>query len=92
MQFVNIDVVDIDLNSIEILKELVAKIDIPNNIHINYINADFLLHKFDKRYDIVVGNPPYKKLTKEKQLLAKYKIGVSNKDTNNIFSFFIEKR
>lgn len=48
VQFVNIDVVDIDLNSIEILKELVAKIDIPNNIHINYINADFLLHKFDK--------------------------------------------
>lgn len=83
--------VDIDANSLEILKELVAKIDVPNNIHINYINADFLLHNFDKKYDIVVGNPPYKKLTKEKQLLAKYKIGASNKDTNNIFSFFIEK-
>ena len=91
VQSVNIDVVDIDANSLEILKELVAKIDVPNNIHINYINADFLLHNFDKRYDIVVGNPPYKKLTKEKQLLAKYKIGASNKDTNNIFSFFIEK-
>ena len=91
VQSVNIDVVDIDANSIEILKELVAKIDVPKNIHINYINADFLLHTFDKRYDIVVGNPPYKKLTKEKQLLAKYKTGISNKDTNNIFSFFIEK-
>jgi DNA (cytosine-5)-methyltransferase 1 len=91
VQSVNIDVVDIDANSLEILKELVAKIDGPNNIHINYINADFLLHNFDKKYDIVVGNPPYKKLTKEKQLLAKYKIEASNKDTNNIFSFFIEK-
>lgn len=91
VQSVNIDVVDVDANSLEILRELVAKIDVPNNIHINYINADFLLHKFDKKYDIVVGNPPYKKLTKEKQLLAKYKIGASNKDTNNIFSFFIEK-
>ena len=88
---VNIDVVDIDPNSIEILKELIAKINVPNNIYINYINADFLLHSFDKRYDIVVGNPPYKKLTKEKHLLAKYKIGVFNKETNNIFSFFIEK-
>ncbi len=88
---VNIDVIDIDSSSIEILKELVAKIDMPSNIHINYINTDFLLHKFDKRYDIVVGNPPYKKLTKEKQLLAKYKMDGSNKDTNNIFSFFIEK-
>ena len=88
---VNIDVVDIDANSIEILRELVAKIDVPDNIHINYINADFLLHDFDKKYDIVVGNPPYKKLTKEKKLLAKYKIDASNRDTNNIFSFFIEK-
>lgn len=91
VQNVNIDVVDIDSNSIEILRELVAKIDVPKNIHINYINADFLLYEFSKRYDIVVGNPPYKKLTNEKQLLAKYKIGVVNKDTNNIFSFFIEK-
>lgn len=91
VQSVNIDVVDIDANSLEILRELVSKIDVPNNIHINYINADFLLHNFDKKYDIVVGNPPYKKLTKEKQLLAKYKISASNKDTNNIFSFFIEK-
>ena len=91
VQSVNIDVVDIDANSLEILKELVAKIDVPNNIHINYINADFLLHNFDKKYDIIVGNPPYKKLTKEKHLLAKYKIDAFNKDTNNIFSFFIEK-
>lgn len=88
---VNIDVVDIDNNSIKILKELVAKIDIPNNIHINYINADFLLYDFNKRYDIVIGNPPFKKLTKEKELLAKYKEYVFNKSTNNIFAYFIER-
>ena len=88
---VNIDVVDIDPNSIKILKELVSTIDLPSNFHITYINADFLLYKFDKRYDIVVGNPPYKKLTKDKCLLAKYKAHASNKDTNNIFAFFIEK-
>ena len=91
VQSVNIDVVDIDANSIEIVRELVAKIDVPDNFHINYINADFLLYDFDKKYDIVVGNPPYKKLIKEKKLLAKYKAGAFNKDTNNIFSFFIEK-
>jgi len=88
---VNIDVVDIDKNSIELLKELIRKIDVPDNITINYINADFLLHPFDKRYDIVVGNPPYMKITKEKELLAKYKANVYNNDTNNIFAFFIEK-
>ncbi|MDR3272412.1 MAG: Eco57I restriction-modification methylase domain-containing protein, partial [Flavobacteriaceae bacterium] len=88
---VNIDVVDIDKNSIELLKELIKKIDVPRNVTINYINADFLLHSFEKHYDIVVGNPPYMKITKEKALLAKYKANVLNRDTNNIFSFFIEK-
>lgn len=88
---VTIDVVDIDKNSIELLNRLIKKIDIPNNIKINYIHADFLLHSFDKRYDIVVGNPPYMKITKEKELLAKYKANVGNNDTNNIFAFFIEK-
>lgn len=88
---VNIDVVDIDAKSIAVLKELVDKINIPSNIHITYINADFLLYDFEKKYDIVVGNPPYKKLVKEKTLLSKYKENAYNKDTNNIFSFFIEK-
>lgn len=91
VQSVNIDVVDVDANSLDILRELVAKIAVPDNIHINYIHADFLLHDFDRKYDVVVGNPPYKKLTKDKKMLAKYKDEASNKDTNNIFSFFIEK-
>ena len=91
VQSVIIDVVDIDANSIEILKELVNKLDVPTNIHINYITDDFLLHKFDVHYDLIVGNPPYKKLTKEKKILEAYKVDAENKDTNNIFSFFIEK-
>lgn len=88
---VNIDVVDIDSNSLEILKVLLEKIAIPNNIHINFINADFLLFAFENKYDVVVGNPPYMKITKDKALLSKYKEGMYNVDTNNIFSFFIEK-
>jgi DNA (cytosine-5)-methyltransferase 1 len=88
---VNIDVVDIDKKSIELLKELIRKIDVPDNVTINYINANFLFHSFEKHYDIVVGNPPYMKITKEKELLTKYKTNVFNRDTNNIFAFFIEK-
>lgn len=91
VQSVNIDVVDIDSKSIELLKELVKTIYVPANVSINYINADFLLHTFEKRYDIIVGNPPYKKITKEKELLANYKTTVANRNTNNIFAFFIEK-
>lgn len=88
---VNIDVVDIDKNSISILQALVEKINITQNIHINYIVADSLLYSYTKKYDIVIGNPPYMKITKDKELLAQYKQQVHNKETNNIFSFFIEK-
>lgn len=88
---VNIDVVDIDAASIELLKVLVGKLRIPTNVHINYVLADTLLHDFAKHYDIVVGNPPYGKITKDKSLLARYKAEAVNKDTGNLFAFFIEK-
>lgn len=86
-----IDVVDIDHKSIELLKELVKRLDVPQNVQINYIENDFLLHNFEKQYDIVVGNPPYKKITNQKEILNSYKKRIYNKDTNNIFAFFIEK-
>lgn len=88
---VNIDVVDIDANNIAILHALVEKINIPQNIHLNYIVGDSLLYDFNKRYDIVIGNPPYMKITKDKKLLALYRQQAQNKETNNIFAFFIEK-
>lgn len=86
-----VDVVDIDDKSLDVLKVLLSHLKVPRNIQINYICADFLIHRFEHAYDVVVGNPPYKKITKEKELLAIYKSSVYNKDTNNAFSFFIEK-
>lgn len=88
---VHIDVVDVDENSLEVLKELVMILHVPDNVRINFINDDFLLHSFDEHYDIVVGNPPYKKITKEQKTLKKYKEKALNSATNNVFSFFIEK-
>ena len=88
---VRIDVVDIDSSSLETLRVLLETLSVPDNIHINFIHDDFLLHEFDKTYDIVIGNPPYMKITRDKALLAKYKKDKRNKQTNNIFSFFIEK-
>lgn len=94
---VEIDVVDIDKNAIDILKLLVKKIALPNNVKINFINEDFLLYGENslfsqtKRYDIVVGNPPFGNITDDKELLALYKKDRYNTDTNNLFSFFLEK-
>ena len=86
----HIDVIDINPESIELLKNILQSIPIPENVRINYINKDTLLESFPKRYDIVVGNPPFMKV-KDKSLLKRYKQSVTNTDTNNIFSFFIEK-
>ncbi len=88
---VSIDVVDIDANSITILQELVSKISIPSNIHINYIHDDFLLHVFEHRYDVVVGNPPFMKIINDRSLLTRYKAEAHNQNTNNLFAYFMEK-
>ena len=88
---VDIDVVDINPLSIEILKEMINHLHIPDNFSINFIVADTLTYDFQKKYDIVIGNPPYMKLTNNKSLSAKYRSNATNKETNNIFAFFIEK-
>lgn len=94
---VEIDVIDIDKKSIELLKILLKKIKIPTNVKINIINDDFLtfddtnLFNQTKRYDIVIGNPPFGNIIKDKELLNVYKRDKYNKDTNNLFSLFLEK-
>lgn len=86
-----LDVIDIDSNSLEILRILLQKSKIPKNFTINFINADFLLWDNKYQYDLVVGNPPFGKIIKNKELLDRYKLNSYNKKTNNLFSFFIEK-
>ena len=86
----HIDVIDINPDSIALLQQILKSIPIPKNVRLNFINKDTLLQRFPKRYDIVVGNPPYMKV-KDKVLLKLYKQSVKNTETSNIFSFFIEK-
>lgn len=94
---VDIDVIDIDNNAIEILKLLLKKLNIPKNVNINLINADFLLYgetnlfSQSKRYDIIIGNPPFGDISESKELLNIYKKNKYNTYTNNLFSFFLEK-
>ncbi|KKR15454.1 MAG: Cytosine-specific methyltransferase [Candidatus Falkowbacteria bacterium GW2011_GWA2_39_24] len=58
---------------------------------------DFLLYgktnlfNQSKRYDIVIGNPPFGDISGNKELLALYKSNKHNTETNNLFSFFLEK-
>lgn len=85
------DLLDIDTNSLQVLQYILEQLKYPKNVKFNFVNADFLTYDFSQKYDVVVGNPPYKKITKNQELLAEYKADIRNKETNNIFSFFIEK-
>lgn len=84
-----LDVIDIDPDSIAMLKELVAKRKLPN-LDIRYFCTDFLKFSPDFFYDIVIGNPPFGKVN-DKKLVAEYRKDSRNKNTSNIFAFFIEK-
>lgn len=88
---VNLDVIDINADSLEIAKLLISKMNIPDNFKINYINTDFLLYNENKKYDFVIGNPPFQKSNIKSKLLKEYKKNVINDETNNLCSFFLEK-
>ena len=65
--------------------------DIPDNIVFNFINDDFLLHKFEQKYDLVIGNPPFLKLAKNNKKLKEYRKYSINDESNNTSSYFLEK-
>ena len=91
VRHVDLDVVDINPESILILRALLEIIKIPDNFTIRFITDDFLLHDFDQsHYDVVIGNPPYMQLPTN-DTLRLYRFRAYNQTTNNIFAYFIEK-
>lgn len=90
-KIINLDLIDINADSLEIAKLLISKLPNKKSLKINFINADFLLFNFDKKYDFVIGNPPFSKKNVNPSLLKNYKKDVVNDETNNLCSFFLEK-
>lgn len=86
-----VDVVDIDKDSLKIAKKIIELYNIKNDFTINYIHDDFLQHEFSKKYDYVIGNPPFFKMKSSEKLLKVYREKAINKETTNICSFFLDK-
>ena len=87
-----IDVMDIDPCALEICRRLTALYNMPNNVTINYICTDYITYDFgDAQYDLIIGNPPYLKLSSKNELLKTYRLTVGNSEANNLAAFFIEK-
>ena len=84
------DLVDIDASSLEIANTLLTKLQVGGNVQFNFIVADFLEYKFVSKYDYVIGNPPFYKMSGDKKL-KEYVQNAKNKHTSNICSFFLDK-
>lgn len=88
---VKLDLVDINADSLTILKKLLKFIEVPSNFEIRFINDDFLSHEFRVKYDLVVGNPPFGSV-KADQFSLYMKQGLdSTIRSKNLFALFIEK-
>lgn len=85
-----LDLCDINGESLEICKLIINKYGKLKNVKINYINGDFLKTKFNCHYDLVIGNPPFSKLTKKLGLKEYRKIFNFDK-ADNLSIFFLEK-
>ncbi len=83
------DLVDIDETAIETLKVITKKLK-TTRIHFNLINSDFLKYNFTKKYDLVIGNPPFTKISKKDKFDLDIKL-FDNLASNNLASYFIEK-
>jgi DNA (cytosine-5)-methyltransferase 1 len=87
---INIDLFDIDNNNLDYIKIILKSLKISKNIKINFYNEDFLKFNFNKKYDLVIGNPPFEKINNKKKLEDYFKNKIINKNTNQ-FILFLKK-
>jgi len=92
-KMLEINIIDIDDNELkiaELIFETYYREKYPN-VAIRYWHDDYLLIDVSgRKFDLVIGNPPYSKI-KDKALLAKYKKKSEIKKSSNLFALFLEK-
>ena len=90
---IKLDVIDIDNVSLDCLKKIIKTYSKNFDVTVTYINEDFLNYKTKKRYDLIIGNPPFSKINRFD--LEKIKQSNSSSiicyDSNNLSSYFLEK-
>ena len=88
---VKLDLIDINEDSIKILKKLIKLLNVPKNFEIRFINDDFLAREFRTNYDLVIGNPPFGSISADKYTEYQLNGLKSSIKSKNLFALFIEK-
>lgn len=84
---ISFDLVDISKENLKHLKSCIGSLVKKFNLHFNFINDDFILHKFKDKYDVIITNPPYFMLKAPQK-----KLYVTNGcDADNIYCHFMHK-
>lgn len=92
VQSVIIDVMDTDADALKIFNALLQLQSIPSNVVINVIHDDFITHNFNGlHYDLIIGNPPYLKLSTKSPNLDAYRNLTQDSICNNLAGFFVSK-
>lgn len=87
---VNLTIIELDESIFKLLKILFNKENIPKNFEITFINADYLTTKFSTEFDLIIGNPPFSKLST--QQVNKYNENfIYSAGLKNTAGLFLEK-
>ena len=90
LEFFLIDIDNNELKLAELIFETYFREKYPNTAII-YINDDYLKFPISgRKFDLVIGNPPYAKIT-DSRLLKEYKRNSQIKKSSNLFVLFLEK-
>lgn len=92
---IEIDMIDIDKDCVEkskeIMEDYLEKNNLNNFIKVNYIVGDYLDYQIEKKYDIIIQNPPFKKVIKKEKTKYDKELLKYIKGQANIYHLFILK-
>lgn len=87
----NIYFIDISKEYVKKTKQILQNLSNSKILKYNAITDDFCFHKFDEKFDFIIGNPPYvriQNLNERKDQLQKNFIAASNGSIDLYFCFF----
>ena len=80
----SVDALDISLDAINLAKENAVN----NNVVINYINEDVKSFNTNKKYNVIISNPPYVRLDEQVDLETKYEPQIALFANDNGLEFY----